>query len=59
MRKTLSLFLAFLFVVGGVSIAYAGNSSAKLYGIYGDGMLFQQNKDADISLDNIRFTPGT
>ena len=27
-------------------MAYAENSSAKLYGTYGDNMLFQQNKDA-------------
>ena len=40
-------------------MAYAENLSAKLYGTYGNGMLFQQNKDADISIDNIRFTPGT
>jgi len=46
MKKILSLFLAFLFTVGGVSMAYAEDSSAKLYGTYGDGMLFQQNKDA-------------
>ena len=46
MKKVLSLFLAFLFVIGGISMAYAENSSAKLYGTYGDNMLFQQNKDA-------------
>ena len=46
MKKILSLFLAFLFAVGGLSVAYAENSSAKLYGTYGDSMLFQQNKDA-------------
>ena len=46
MKKILSLFLAFLFAVGGVSIAYAEETDAKLYGTYGDGMLFQQNKDA-------------
>ncbi len=46
MKKTISLFLAFLFAVGCMNIAYAEDSSAKLYGTYGDGMLFQQNKDA-------------
>ena len=46
MKKVLSLFLAFLLVIGGLSIAYAENSSAKLYGTYGNDMLFQQNKDA-------------
>ena len=46
MKKILSLFLAFLFAVGGLSVAYAEDSSAKLYGTYGDDMLFQQNKDA-------------
>ena len=46
MKKIISLFLAFLFAVGCMNIAYAEDSSAKLYGTYGDGMLFQQNKDA-------------
>ena len=46
MKKLLSLFLAFLFVVGGVSMAYAENSDAKLYSTYGNDMLFQQKKDA-------------
>ncbi len=59
MKKALSLFLAFLFAVGGVSMAYAEETDAKLYGTYGDGMLFQQNKDAVISIDNIRFAPDT
>ena len=27
-------------------MAYAEETDAKLYGTYGDGMLFQQNKDA-------------
>lgn len=46
MKKALSIFLAFLLAIGSVSIAYAENSSAKLYGTYGNDMLFQQNKDA-------------
>lgn len=46
MKKIFSVLLAFLMVIGGVSMAYAEDSSAKLYGVYGDNMLFQQNKDA-------------
>ena len=39
MKKILSLFLAFLFAVSGISIAYAEKTDAKLYATYGDGML--------------------
>ncbi len=46
MKKIISVILAVLMIVGGVSVAYAQSSSAKLYGTYGDNMLFQQNKDA-------------
>ena len=46
MRKIISVVLAFLMIIGGVSVAYAQSSSAKLYGTYGDDMLFQQNKEA-------------
>ena len=46
MKKIISVILAFLMVMAGVNVAFAQSSSAKLYGTYGDNMLFQQNKDA-------------
>jgi len=46
LKKILSVILSFLFAICGMSMAYAKETAAKLYATYGDGMLFQQNKEA-------------
>ncbi len=46
MKKIMAVLLSFSMVIGGACIAHAENPSARLYGSYGDNMLFQQNKDA-------------
>ena len=49
MKKTrvfLSLFLCALLLLGAVCPAFAADSGARLYNVYGDHMLFQQNAEA-------------
>ena len=46
MKKFVSLFLSAILILSGVSFAFAETSSARLYNVYGNGMLFQQNKEA-------------
>ncbi len=46
MKKIISVILAVMMISGCMLTANAANSTAKLYGTYGDGMLFQQNKAA-------------
>lgn len=46
MKKIISLFLAAVMCFGFISVASAESISASLYNIYGDGMLFEQNKPA-------------
>ncbi|MBR4859220.1 MAG: hypothetical protein IKU08_08555 [Clostridia bacterium] len=46
MKKIISIILAVIMISGCALISDAADTSAKLYGTYGDGMLFQQNKDA-------------
>lgn len=45
-KRIISLFLAAMMTVGCVTAASAENVSAKLYNVYGDGMLLEQNKEA-------------
>ncbi len=49
MKKIISIFLVFTLLLGGIVIANASESEAKLYEIYGNDMLFQQNEDAILS----------
>lgn len=46
MKKLISVILSVIILSGCVLMSDAADISAKLYGTYGDGMLFQQNKDA-------------
>ena len=46
MKKLLSFFLSIILVSSCVSVAFADDSSARLYSVYGSEMLFAQNKDA-------------
>jgi len=46
MKKIVSIFLSIIMMLSGVSVAFAEDSSARLYNVYGSGMLFEQNKDA-------------
>ena len=45
-KKLISLVLAIAMIFGLGIIAQAEESTAKLYTVYGDGMLFEQNKEA-------------
>ena len=49
MKKIISLLLAVSVVFGGVIMAHATESETKLYEIFGDNMLFQQNEEAILS----------
>ncbi len=44
-KKAISILLSIIFILGCIPMAHAA-STASLYGIYGDSMLFQQNEDA-------------
>ncbi|MBR6531882.1 MAG: hypothetical protein IKT61_05215 [Clostridia bacterium] len=46
MKNLISVFLAFILAVSCMPFAFAGDTDARLYTVYGDGMLFQQNKEA-------------
>ncbi len=48
-KKFLSVFLCSVIVLCTVPFAFAQEADATLYNIYGDGMLFEQNKDAILS----------
>ncbi len=48
-KKILALSIAAFLGIGCIPASYASESGAKLYNIYGDNMLFQQNKDAIVS----------
>lgn len=48
-KKILALSLAAMLGIGCIPAAYAAEFPAKLYDVYSDNMLFQQNKDAVIS----------
>lgn len=45
-KKIVSFFLAAMMTAGCVTAAHAQSTSAQLYNVYGDGMLFEQNKEA-------------
>lgn len=45
-KKVISVLLTSLFIFCSVTVAFAEDSTARLYTVYGDGMLFAQNKDA-------------
>lgn len=45
-KRIISLFLAVIMTVGCVTAASAEEASAMLYNVYGDEMLFEQNKEA-------------
>ncbi len=45
-KKIISALLAVLFAFCSVTVAFAQDTAARLYTVYGDGMLFQQNKAA-------------
>ncbi len=45
-KKVISVLLTALFIFCSVTVAFAEDSTARLYTVYGDGMLFAQNKDA-------------
>lgn len=49
MKKILSLFLSAVIALSCMTVAFAEKTSAKLYNVYGNGMLFQQNKEAVFS----------
>ena len=46
MKKIIAVILALTLMMGAFSFAYADGTSARLYNVYGDGMLFAQNKEA-------------
>ncbi len=46
MKRIISVIVAVIIMLGCVLMSNAADTSASLYGTYGDGMLFQQNKDA-------------
>ena len=46
MKKIISVILALVMISGCVIMVNAADTSASLYSTYGDGMLFQQKKDA-------------
>lgn len=48
-KKFLALCLAMVIAAGCIPFAFATSTEAKLYDIYGNDMLFQQNNDAVIS----------
>ena len=45
-KKIVSIFLSAIMAAGCVTAAYAQGTSAQLYNVYGNGMLFEQNKEA-------------
>ncbi len=45
-KKVISVLLTALFIFCSVTVAFAEDSTTRLYTVYGDGMLFAQNKDA-------------
>lgn len=49
MKKVLCFFLSVLMVLSCSIIAFAVNGDAELYTFYGDGMLFEQNREAVIA----------
>lgn len=49
MKKVISILLAVTIIFGGVGMTYAAESEARLLEIYGNDMLFQQNKEAILS----------
>lgn len=46
MKKLISVFLALVLVLCSLPLTFAVNADAKLYTVYSDGMLFQQNEEA-------------
>ena len=46
MKKILSIILVAIFVFSCVPFAAAQDAQTRLYTVYGDGMLFQQNNEA-------------
>lgn len=49
MKKVLCVLISVILVLSCSSVAFAGGDKAELYTFYGDGMLFQQNKEAILS----------
>ena len=49
MKKVLCVLISVILVLSCSSVAFAGGNKAELYTFYGDGMLFQQNKEAILS----------
>lgn len=46
MKKIIAFILVFATVFGCVFTASAEGNTAKLYNVYGDGILFEQNEEA-------------
>lgn len=46
MKKIIAIILSLTMIIGCAVTASAEKSMAKLYNVYGDGMLFEQNKEA-------------
>lgn len=49
MKKILCVLLTIIMALSCTSVAFAGGGDAKLYTFYGDGMLFEQNREAVIA----------
>ncbi len=56
-KKVISALLVIIFMFCSVTIAFAEESTARLYNVYGNGMLFTQNKDAVFAGESA--TPGS
>ncbi len=44
-KKVISALLVIIFMFCSITVAFAEESTAELYNVYGDGMLFEQNKE--------------
>lgn len=56
MKKVLCVILAFVMSVSCMPFVFAGDAEARLYTVYGDGMLFEQNEEAILAGEA---TPGS
>ncbi len=55
-KKIISALLAIIFIFCSVTVAFAEDITARLYTVYGDGMLFEQNKEVIFAGEG---TPGS
>jgi len=46
MKKIVSIIISLLLALSCLTVAFAESTAARLYNVYGNGMLFQQNKEA-------------